>query len=177
MRTLEERNKLFEGHIKLIWFVINKYYNFFLIDYPHLKEDLFQEAAIGMWKATKCYDEKRGKFSTIARICILGNLNKFLTRYAKKHYRNDIDSIEKSIHRKRSGEEMKIKDSLEADSNIENIYVIEDFINRSDVKDIQTIIRFRKQGYTQEEIANIMKINRVVISNRIKKLRKKMEEE
>lgn len=176
MRTLEERNRLFEEHIKLMRFVINKYYGLFLLEYPYLKEDLLQEGAIGMWKATKYYDEERGSFSTIARVCILGQLSKFLNRYVKKHYRNDIDSIEKSIYKKNDGEELKIKDFLRIDSNIENIYEIEDFIKRSDIEDIQTIVELKKRGYTQKEIAEMMKINRVTISNRIKKLKETMED-
>ncbi|WP_227832581.1 sigma factor [Clostridioides sp. ZZV14-6387] len=145
MRSLDERNKLFEDNMNLVPFVINKYFKCFLRKYPYLREDLFQEGSIGLYKATYCFDENKGKFSTIAFPYILGYLRKFTTRYVKKHYRSDIDSFEKCFYKNAYGEEIRIEDRLASNDNIdiENVYVIKSCVKISKIKDIQKIVCFR----------------------------------
>ncbi|EQH16148.1 RNA polymerase sigma factor, sigma-70 family protein [Clostridioides difficile DA00211] len=173
VRSLEERNKLFEDNINLVHFIISRYFNYFLRKYPYLKEDLFQEGYIGLHKATCCFDESKGKFSTIAFPYILGYLTKFTTRYVKKHYRSDIDSFEKCIYKNTYGEEIRIEDRLAGNENvdIENVHVIRSCIKRSKIEDIQKITYLREKGYTQERIGKILGTSQASIYRRLKKLK------
>ncbi|EGT4848582.1 TPA: sigma-70 family RNA polymerase sigma factor [Clostridioides difficile] len=173
VRSLEERNKLFEDNINLVHFIISRYFNYFLRKYPYLKEDLFQEGYIGLHKATCCFDESKGKFSTIAFPYISGHLKRFTTGYVKKHYRNDIDSFEKCIYRDNYGEEIRIEDRLAGNENvdIENVRVIRSCIKRSEIKDIQKIVCLREKGYTQQEISKVLGTSQTSIYRRLKKLK------
>ncbi|MCC0654805.1 MULTISPECIES: sigma-70 family RNA polymerase sigma factor [unclassified Clostridioides] len=177
MRSLEERNKLFEDNINLVHFIISRYFNYFLRKYPYLKEDLFQEGCIGLYKATCCFDERKGKFSTIAFPYALGYLMKFTTRYVKKHYRSDIDSFEKCVYRNASDEEIRIEDRLASNENIdvENIHAIRSCIKRSEIKDIQKIVCLREKGYTQQEISKVLRTNQAAISRRLGKLKAEID--
>ncbi|MCC0697427.1 sigma-70 family RNA polymerase sigma factor [Clostridioides sp. ES-S-0048-02] len=173
MRSLEERNKLVEDNIDLVHFIINKYFKYFLGRYPYLQEDLFQEGSIGLYKATFCFDESKGKFSTIAFQYILGYLMTFTTRYVKKHYRSDIDSFEKCVYENDSGEGIRIEDRLASNENIdiESVHVIRSCIKRSEIKDIQKIVYLREKGYTQKEISKVLGTNQTAISRRLGKLK------
>lgn len=173
MRSLEERNKLFEDNINLVHFIINKHFKCFLRKYPYLKEDLFQEGSIGLYKATCYFDENKGTFSTIAWPYILGHLMRFTTRYVKKHYRNDIDSFEKCIYRNAYGEEIRIEDRLAGNESIdiESVHVIKSCIKRSEIKDIQKIVCLRQKGYTQKEIGRMLGTNQITICRRLGKLK------
>ncbi|MBY2477581.1 sigma-70 family RNA polymerase sigma factor [Clostridioides difficile] len=173
MRSLDERNKLFEDNMNLVPFVINKYFKCFLRKYPYLREDLFQEGSIGLYKATYCFDESKGKFSTIAFPCILGCLRRFATRYVKKHYRSDIDSFEKCFYKNVYGEEIRIEDRLASNDNIEieNVYVIKSCVKVSKIKDIQKIVCFREKGYTQREISKMLGISQMTVCRRLRELK------
>ncbi|MCC0682723.1 sigma-70 family RNA polymerase sigma factor [Clostridioides sp. ES-S-0005-03] len=173
MRSLEERNKLFEDNIFLVPFIINKHFKCFLRKYPYLREDLFQEGYIGLCKATSCFDESKGKISTIAFPYILGYLMKFTTRYVKKHYRCDIDSFEKCVYRNDSDKGIRMEDRLASNENvdIENVHVIRSCIKRSEIKDIQKIVYLREKGYTQKEISKVLGTNQTAIFRRLEELK------
>ncbi|EMJ5513362.1 sigma-70 family RNA polymerase sigma factor [Clostridioides difficile] len=173
MRSLEERNKLFEDNINLVHFIISRYFNCFLRKYPYLKEDLFQEGYIGLHKATCCFDESKGKFSTIAFSYISGYLKTFTNKYAKKHYRNDIDSFEKCIYRDTYGEEIRIEDKLASNESIdiESVHVIRSCIKRSKIKNIQKLVYLREKGYSQKEIGKMLGTSQASIYRRLKKLK------
>lgn len=67
-----------EDHFGLVHKIVNKYFKRTnLYEY----DDLFQVGCIGLVKASKKFDESRGKFSTIATHCITNEL--------RHHFRGD----------------------------------------------------------------------------------------
>lgn len=59
------RNKLAEQNIKLVTYVVNKFYN--KLEYRDIKEDLIQEGHIGLFTAIDKFNPEKGfKFSTYA---------------------------------------------------------------------------------------------------------------
>ncbi|MGN1200884.1 MAG: sigma-70 family RNA polymerase sigma factor [Candidatus Caccovivens sp.] len=63
--TDEERNKLFEENIGLVYFVLKRFFRNYKRE--DSKDNLVQVGMIGLWNATKSFEKSRGiKFSTYA---------------------------------------------------------------------------------------------------------------
>ena len=63
MQLTEEQRQMVENNIKLVHFVINKYWH---TQSQDMKDELFQEGCVALINAVKRYDESVGKFSTFA---------------------------------------------------------------------------------------------------------------
>lgn len=73
------KDKLIEDNMKLVYYVINKYYPSYLGD-----EDVVQEGMLGLCRAANNYDPSKTKFSTYAVICIKHQILYYL-RSRSKH--------------------------------------------------------------------------------------------
>lgn len=176
MRTKEEINRLVEENTKLVYVVLNTRFKRFIpvamkLD---LYDDIYQEGCIGLYKAAKVFDEDRGcKFSTIASICIGGEISKFISRYFKKHYRADLISLENNINI--DGErEICLKDLIKDEENQyedleikESISKIENYLNEEE----KAILKLRMNGYSQVNIGEILGTSQVYVSRRIKEIK------
>lgn len=81
----------FEDHIKLVYFIANKYD----IKPPAEKEDLVQEGFIGLWKAVQTFKpEKNYRFATYASRCIYNEINMYLRKLKKQ---KDIPIIDQPL--------------------------------------------------------------------------------
>lgn len=63
------KQQLIEDNMKLVHFVLNKYYPKCAFD-----EDLIQAGMVGLCKAANTYDETKSKFNTYAIRCILNDI-------------------------------------------------------------------------------------------------------
>lgn len=74
------KNELIEENMKLVYFLINKYYPTFITD-----EDIVQVGMMGLCRAANTWDESLSTFSTYASKCILNEICKEF-RARKKHH-------------------------------------------------------------------------------------------
>ena len=70
--------ELFEENQKLVYFVVNKYYDWLAED-----EDIIQEGFLGLYKASLTWDSSRSKFSTYATRCILNQIRHELRKRSR----------------------------------------------------------------------------------------------
>lgn len=179
MKTKEEVEKLVEENIWLVTYVMNKYFGSGVMIHNELRDDIFQEASIGLFKAAKSFDESKGiKFSTYASKVISNWISRYFTRYIYKHYRNGIISLESNVYESYENEgELSIKDFLEIEeSGYEEIAIMSAIKETSgSIKDIEKIVDLRLQGYLQREIGKKLEISQVQISRRLKRLENKLK--
>lgn len=80
------KNELIENNMKLVHYVINKYYPTYSYN-----EDVIQEGMVGLCYAAEKYDESKSKFSTFANKCILNNIRTYFKRTAKHDNHLSLD--------------------------------------------------------------------------------------
>lgn len=76
--TAEERNKMFEDNMRLVYWVIRKFYPTFWQD-----EDLIQVGMIGLLRAVDSYDPEKSSFSHFALACIRNEIRMEFKRRSK----------------------------------------------------------------------------------------------
>ena len=165
----EEQKKLAEENHSLIYFYARKY---------HISkkdfEDMYGILAIGLCKAARDYDESRGSaFSTVAMGYML---NECRNAYRCDKYKNGKLNICSYNN---------IFPLSDDDGTAEYINVIE---GKSDVWDDINLIEFNQfdeqlrkiaylsyLGYNQQEIAEKVEITQSLVSRKLKKIRKEIE--
>lgn len=73
------RNALIEDNMKLVYFILNKYYPTFSNN-----EDLIQCGMIGLCNAARIWDESKSAFSTYAGLAILNEIRRELNKMSKR---------------------------------------------------------------------------------------------
>ncbi|CEI72953.1 sigma-70 family RNA polymerase sigma factor [Romboutsia hominis] len=176
MNTKEYVNQLVNENINIVGFVLNKWYGAFKSRYPELIEDLYQEGCIGLFKAARIYDESKGSFGTLAVVCIRGYMSKYIARYVKKHYDNPVISLDKTINNNEN-KEITVGDTLE---DIE--YGFEEIEFMQNIKELykildeeeKLVLKLRKSGYSQRQIANVLKTSQPTAGRKLNKIREKL---
>lgn len=79
---MESKQELFERNMSFAYWFINRYFPALVGD-----EDIAQIAFIGLWKACNLYDESKGKFTSLASICIR---NEIIMELRKQNARADL---------------------------------------------------------------------------------------
>lgn len=176
MKTKEEINKLVEENIKLVHVILNTRFKRFLpiAIRTDLHDDIYQEGCIGLYKAAKIFDESKGyKFSTIASICIGGEISKFISRYFNKHYKYDLVSLEKNISIKGESE-ILLKDNIQSEElGYENLEIKEIMTKLDSYLDEEEklILKLKRNGYSQINIGEILGVSQVYVSRRLKTIK------
>lgn len=139
-----EREKMFEDNIPLVYFLVKKYYPTFAGN-----EDVIQEGKIGLWQGVQTYDESKGKLSSYLASCIINGFRNYI-RKEMKHvgtlsldytYEEDCPMMESVV-----GEEDILNVSwLDADVFIKSLTGLE-----------KTVFDYVKLGYTQTEVAEVL---------------------
>ena len=135
-------------------------------------DDIRQHATIGLYKACKNYDEQQGEFSTYAITCILREISNYVeqvTRYRRKDHATAMYSLEDKIDDKHT-----IADTLEYQAPEDVSWI---WTDRRLTYEQQTICKLLYEGYTQEEIGNIIGCSRAMVNKKIMRIRKIFKED
>lgn len=170
----EEFKKLEEKYIKMIMKIINSF-NLDWGDYSINKEDLKQEALIGLFEACKKYDEKYNvKFSTFAYQIIRRRVNRAYMKM-KKIYEKETYSyskFEKDDHsnilsteevEEKTNDLLKVKDIC-----LKSYYTGGKILSEMDY----SIISMRMDNKSYKEIAEELNISTKKVDNRLARIKK-----
>lgn len=159
----ENRQSLIEDNMKLVYFIINKYYPTFIHD-----EDIIQYGMLGLCKAAEKWDETKSKFSTFASHAILNEIKMEFRRRSKQP---ETVSLSKIIHSEES--KLTLEDSIMGEADI-------GFVDMKGLKDSLTprekeIWDMTLCGDTQREIAERLGLSVQRVNAVIRKIKKRWE--
>jgi len=159
--TEEQRNFVARNH-NLI------YYCFLSMKLPKRKwDDYYSYAAEGLCKASKVFDEKRGRFSTIALHIMKKEIYREYTKErAKKRNADDTASMDSL---KDKGREDYFEDKL-----IRN-YDFHHFFDKFSERE-KNVIKMIYGGYIYDEIAKELGVSKSTIDKDISNMRRKCNE-
>lgn len=165
----EEQKKLAEENHSLIYFYARKY-NISKQDF----DDMYGILAIGLCKAARDYDESRGSaFSTVAMGYML---NECRNAYRCDKYKNGkltICSYNNIFPLSDDGGTTEYIDVIEGKDDVwDDINLIE--FNQFN-EQLRKIAYLSYLGYNQQEIAKEMGITQSLVSRKLKKIRKEIE--
>ena len=175
------REKLIVSNVRLVFYVVHRYFNNTKYDI----NDLFEIGVIGLIKAIDAYDiNKKAEFSTYATKCICNEIYMFF-----KSNKNEPDaiSIDLPIYEEKGREKNKyLSETVSSNIDIEGDYVYNELIYylrklviELDPKEKEIIMMsfgFYDKKYTQKEIAEVFGLCQADISRKIKKIIKKMRD-
>lgn len=171
MRDSEQVNRLVEDNLKLVHFIVRRYYPDFATD-----EDIIQVGSIGLIKAAKTWDEERTKFSTYASICIKNEVGTYLRDHVFNEpvlYSLDFELSEMPEF---SDSNLTLGDTIEdlnAELAFENIYD-DAFLFTLKEKE-RIMVQYRRLGYFQSEIAEALGVNQSHVSRTLRSIKRKWE--
>jgi len=182
--ALNQLIKLYQG---IIYFICEKY---FLKDGD--KEDLYQEATIGLIEAIKAYKAENGKkFKNFAILCITRELDSCIKRSNRKKHQILNDAIpiyacaEKEDERMGSGYQNYLNRILKDDSpSPEALLVEKETINEllfkvnyalSDME--KQVLKLRINGHSYNEITLKLNLQNKSVDNAVQRIRKKIGNE
>ena len=165
----EEQKKLVEENHSLIYFYARKY-NMSKQDF----DDMYGILAIGLCKAARDYDESRGSaFSTVAMRYML---NECRNAYRCDKYKNgklDVFSYNNIVPLSDEGGTTEYIDFIKGNEDVwDDINLIE--FNQFN-EQLRKIAYLSYLGYNQQEIAKEMGITQSLVSRKLKKIRKEIE--
>ena len=177
----EARCQLIEGNLRLVLSVIQRFSN-----RGENADDLFQVGCIGLIKAIRTFDEKKGRLATYACRCIENELLMFLR--GKKKSSREVSLFE-PIGQDKEGNEIHLVDvieqnqpdiveSMELSGNIRRLFVLMD-ANLTQRERQILIMRYGLYGnreVTQSEIGTRLGISRSYVSRIEKKALGKLRE-
>lgn len=178
MNDNEMNQKLVENS-RLVHYILHKYYP--SVEYD---EDVIQSGMIGLWIALKNFDESKGfQFSTYATRIICNEIGKYFRIYNKQH-RISTSSLDTPIaeSKQHGDDKLTISDMIADSSNIEDKVLsnvafaeaIENFVcNERD----QDILKLYYKGFSQAQIAEIVKVSQAQISRILSNLKDQLTKE
>ncbi len=168
------REELFIDYTNLAYKIANKYVGV----YPNEREDIYQVALMGLWKATEHFDENRGyAFSTFATRVITNEIFIYF-RHLKKN--SNTKSIYTPI-----ADNLCVEDVLKDENDyIEEVEECIDLIRVKEIVDKELeqktmntkIIQLLMSGYTQGEVAKIIGVTQPHISRIKAKEEKRLQQ-
>ena len=178
---IEARETYIKGNLRLVLSVIKRFSNS-----NENVDDLFQIGCIGLIKAIRTFDEKKGRLATYACRCIENELLMFLR--GKKKSSREVSLFE-PIGQDKEGNEIHLVDvieqnqpdiveSMELSGNIRRLFVLMD-ANLTQRERQILIMRYGLYGnreVTQSEIGTRLGISRSYVSRIEKKALGKLRE-
>lgn len=156
------KKNLIEDNMRLVYFLINKYYPTFTND-----EDIVQSGMLGLCRAAETWNEEKSVFSTYASKCILNEIKKEL-RERKKH--NGVLSLDYS-QLDENGESNTFGDSIMGDEDV-SYFGYDSFLDSLSPLD-QAIIKYKQVGLTTAEIAKRLDCNKQTVNQHLRLLEHK----
>lgn len=172
MRTVEERNKLIEDNIKLVYYCFNRLNkDRFVLTYG---DDLIQDGMVGLMKAADKYDNEKGRFSTFAMQCIRNEM--FMSmRKMRKSFDKEI-SLYTPVGVDAEGAEVYLIDTIpcknESDEGEIGCKNVIRFVKEQSDRS-KTIMRMRYEGHTMTEIGKALGITQSYVSRLLRDLHRK----
>ena len=166
-------NELIKENEGLVYYTMNKYFYTTTSEYD-IKEDLAQVGYMALYKAIQTYDEGRTEFSTYAVKVIKSKMINFLQNDLYKYVsKGGLKSIHNNEGLDEDSEKMRDRNMGRMDDDTEvNANELLDYIK--DYKDERAyrIVCLLNEGYTYEEIGDIIGLSKQRINQIIVKLRK-----
>ncbi len=156
-----EAEELFKKHVDFAYWIANKYVK----SYTPEREDIYQEALKGLWKAVLSFDSsKKIKFMSYAGRVITNEVLMYLRKLKKS-------ALNISIYTPLNEQQClldTIKDDMCCVLEIEekmDLDIVRDILNNYDLQD-RAIEAFKLllQGKTQKEVAKKMKITQPAVA-------------
>ncbi len=173
------KEKIAMHNIRLVIYEVVNKFKFAKYD----KKDLISIGNIGLMNAINTFDISRNvEFATYATRCIDNEILMHL-RNTKKD--KDLDSLDRTINYSNDGNELKLKDVLKDNTNIEDDYthnevhsILRNAINNLSDRDRQIIMMsfgfYDDYRYTQYEIAQKLNLSQSYVSRLIDKIVKRL---
>lgn len=172
----EAINEIFEKYQK---FLFHKAHKYFIIGGD--KEDLIQEARIGLMKAIRAYDSSKASFKTFASLCITRQILTTVSSYNTMKYRalNQVlmdyyflEENEEQIHNNYC-EKYTPEDIYLAK---ENFFLMEKYFKENLTKLEMEIFLQMKIGYSYADICKNLNLNLKTVDNGIQRVKKKFND-
>lgn len=158
-----EKDKLIEENMKLVYFLISKYYPSFIQD-----EDTIQEGMVGLCKAASTWDESKSKFSTYASQCILNEIKEYF-RKSIKH--NGILSLDKETENS-DGEPLSFIEIIAGEEDVKIAQLDYLAFYNTLLEEEKELIRLRV-NFEVKEIAEMYKLSESSIFKKLSKIKMK----
>ncbi len=186
---MRDVNKLFDDNINLVYHISKKFYN--KLDNSNFSiDDIHQIGFIALFKACKLYDEDKNiKFSTYACRAIYNDIvceltrNNGLLRIPRDMFTAGERATLVSLDYKVEGKDGSISELYEIiegtyDSfdDVEFKIIFNEVVGRCNEK-MLPIIRYTMDGYTQDEIANMIGVTQSSVSKYIRSFKRKLRYE
>ncbi len=165
--------EIVKTYIKMVESIVNNYDNEFSA-YRLNRDDLRQEALIGLYEACKSYKiDMNTKFSTFAYTCIKRRVHRFYSRYVK-HYCAEVTSLDSF------GTQDPGFIYCDTFANETQTYLKKEHVNEAlnalmsslNYED-RMIIDMRASNYSYKEISDKLNINKKRVDNRLSKIKRK----
>ena len=155
--------KLYEENEKLAYFIANKWRSKV---YPSNMEDLYQEAKIALWAASKSYNPDKGiKFSTYVTNCINHKIINFMQRKIPQiQPEQEISLFTQLLD---ADYEFTFENVLESNMDIENDIFTKQILD--EVKNDEILKLRYLDGYTQKQVGEMLGISQMSVSRMIRK--------
>ena len=166
-------NELIKENEGLVYYTMNKYFYTTTSEYD-IKEDLAQVGYMALYKAIQTYDEGRTEFSTYAVKVIKSKMINFLQNDLYKYIsKGGLKSIHNNEGLDEDSEKMRDRNMGRMDDDTEvNANELLDYIKGYKDERAYRIVCLLNEGYTYEEIGDIIGLSKQRINQIIVKLRK-----
>lgn len=174
----EEKNKLAEENLGLVYAVVNKEFTYEKTTESD-RENYIEEGMIGLAKAINTFNTDKGvKFSTYAYTCIKFEINNYVKKQ-NNHKRKIKYVCKNSIDKYIKGEKILthkdiLMDTKDAYSSLVNRDEILNILENMKVENIKYITLKRAEGYTYEKIGNKIGVSKETIRARLNKAKKEL---
>lgn len=174
----QAREDLIIHNIKLVIYRIKSKFSKFPFD----AEEMFSAGVVGLINSIDTFDIEKGyEFSSYAIRCI----DNAILMFAKKESKHlAVDSLDRPIATDPDGKDLKIEDTILDDT----VDLVNDYEKNDQIRILKTLMGdlseeevtllnlYFKDRLTQEKIANQYQISRSYVSEKIKKVIKKLSE-
>ena len=166
-------NELIKENEGLIYYTMNRYFYTTTSEFD-IKEDMIQVGRIALYKAIQTYDEDRTEFSTYAVRVIKSKMINFLQNDLYKYVsKGGLKSIHNNEGLDEDSEKMRDRNMGRMDDDTEvNANELLDFIKKYKDERAYKIVCLLSEGYTYEEIGDMLDLSKQRINQIITKLRK-----
>lgn len=158
-------NEIFENYKGLIRSVAN---NFYLVGGD--KDDLLQEAMVGLFHAVTNFDENKGNFPSFVKLCVVRQVIDAVKRDNSDKNRPLKDHIDIAKLEDVTAESTPLGDLLEKEYSQKVSKIIKEKLTAVE----QKVIRLFAEGYSYEDISKKLNVTYKAVDGAMQRARKKL---